>query len=289
VARRALGRGLEALIPDRGESAVEAASVLSATGEMRIPIRDISPNPYQPRGRFDPERMKEIVRSVRERGLVQPILVRVHGDKYQIVAGERRFRAAKEAGLDTVPAVIREVGDREMLEIALVENLQREDLNPVDEAEAYRVLSEQFGLTQSEIAEKVGKDRSTVANTVRLLQLPEEIRRHVSRGTLSMGHARPLLALESPEQQRALAGEILTRKLSVRDVERRVQQLVKGKGASGRSRDPDLVDLEERMQRWLGTKVRITGRGGRGRVTVEYSSVDDLTRIVDIFRLGPKL
>ncbi len=287
--RKALGRGLEALIPDRTGSSEEAATIPVAGGETSIRLKDITTNPYQPRGRFDPEAMKEMVQSVREMGLVQPILVRPQGDKYQIVAGERRFKAAKEVGLKYIPAVIREVDDREMLEIALIENLQREDLSAVDEAEAYRVLSEQFGMTQAEIAERVGKNRSTVANTMRLLRLPEKVRQSVSRGTLSMGHARALLGLDSLDHQVRLAQEIETRNLSVREVEKRVQNLVGEKRTSTRPRNPEIVDLEERMQRWLGTRVRISERKGRGRVVVEFYSNEDLDRIIDLLRSGPLL
>lgn len=269
------------MIPDRTETPVEAPGIPVTGGETKIPLKEIVSNPYQPRGRFDPERMKEIVHSVRQKGLVQPILVRPHGDKYQIVAGERRFRAATEVGLESIPAVIREVDEKEMLEIALVENVQREDLNPVDEAEAYRVLCERFGLTQAEIARRVGKDRSTVANTMRLLQLPDEVRRSVSRGTLSMGHARALLSLESREQQLALAREIEMRKLSVRDVERRVQGLAKRKRPPARPRRPELIEVEEKMQRWLGTKVRVSERAGRGHLAIEFYGEEDLDRIVE--------
>jgi ParB family chromosome partitioning protein len=290
MARKALGRGLEALIPDRVTTADEPSGLPMAGGETKIPLEDVTPNPYQPRGRFDPEGMKEIIQSVKEKGLVQPILVRPHGEKYQIVAGERRFRAAREAGLKAIPVVIREVEEQEMLEIALIENVQREDLNPVDEADAYRVLSEQFGMTQAQIADRVGKDRSTVANTMRLLRLPEEVRRRVSQGALSMGHARALLGLDSQERQVSLAREIETRKLSVREVEKRVHQLTSGKAAPvARRKKPEIADLEERMQRWLGTKVRISERAGRGRLTVEFYSADDLDRVIEVFRAGPKL
>jgi len=287
--RKALGRGLEALIPDRTTGSEEMPPLPAAGGESKVPLEDITANPHQPRGRFDPERMREMVQSVREMGLVQPILVRPQGDKYQIVAGERRFRAAKEAGLKSIPAVIREIDDREMLEIALIENLQREDLNPVDEAEAYRVLHERYEMTQAEIAERVGKNRSTVANAMRLLRLPEEVRRSVSRGTLSMGHARALLALDSRDQQINLAREIETRNLSVRAVEKRVHQRTGGKRASARPRRPEVLELEEKMQRWLGTRVRITERGGRGRLVVEFYNSGDLERIVDCFRSGSRL
>ncbi len=289
MSRKALGRGLEALIPDRSSDSGEVAAIPVAGGETRIRLEDITANPYQPRGRFDPERMKEIVQSVREMGLVQPILVRPQGDKYQIVAGERRFRAAKEAGLKSIPAVVREVDDREMLEIALIENLQREDLSPVDEAEAYRVLREKFEMTQAEIGERVGKDRSTVANTMRLLQLPEAVRQSVSRGTLSMGHARALLGLESAQQQLNLAQEIETRNLSVREVEKRVRHLAGGPRPSSRPRDPGIVNIEERIQRWLGTKTRIFERGGKGRIVVEFYNGEDLERIVEVFQSGHRL
>jgi len=288
MARKALGRGLDALIPDRSGSADYAPAMPIPGAVTKIPLKDITPNPYQPRGRLDPEQMREMIQSVRERGLVQPILVRVLGDQYQIVAGERRYRAAKEVGLESIPAVIREFTDQEMLEIALVENVQREDLNPVDEAEAYQILSERFNLTQREIAAKVGKDRSSVANTMRLLQLPESVRRSVSRGTLSMGHARALLGLESPGEQVALGQEAETRRLSVREVEGRVQRLRRGSRATTRSKKPETVELEERMQRWLGTKVRISGASGRGRLTIEYYTQDDLGRIIDILRSGPR-
>jgi ParB family chromosome partitioning protein len=289
MARKALGKGLEALIPDRAGRPDEAAHIPITGGETQISLADVVPNPYQPRGRVDPVLMKEMIQSVREMGLVQPILVRPQGDKYQVVAGERRLRAAREAGLKTIPAVIREVDERQMLEIALIENLQREDLNPVDEAEAYRVLAEKFGLTQAQIAERVGKDRSTVANTMRLLGLPDEVRRSVSRGTLSMGHARALLGLESARQQTALAQEIGIRSLSVREVEKRVRQLTARKPSTTRASKPEMVDLEERMQRWLATKVRISERSGSGRLSIEFYSRDDLDRILEVFRSGPKL
>jgi ParB family chromosome partitioning protein len=291
MSRKALGRGLEALISEQGDGGDRVSTLPVGGGEIKIRLDQVEANPYQPRGRFDPERMKEIVQSVRELGLVQPILVRPHGEKYQIVAGERRFRAAQEVGLRTIPAVIRDIGEREMLEMALIENLQREDLNPVDEAEAYRVLREKFGMTQTGIADRVGKDRSTVANTMRLLQLPEEVRRSVSRGTLSMGHARALLGLDSAVQMVNLAHEIETRSLSVRDVETRVRQLVAGGGKPRvrASRKPEIVDLEERLQRWLGTKVRIDEAQGKGRLAIEFYGMDDLDRILEIFRSGTRL
>ncbi len=280
---------MEALIPDRVGDTEDVSIIPVAGGEMKIRLDEVMPNPFQPRSWFAPEAMKEMVESIKEMGLVQPILVRPHEDKYQIVVGERRFRAAREAGLKMIPAVIREVDEREMLEIALVENVQREDLNPVDEAEAYRVLNEQFGMTQAQIADRVGKNRSTVANAMRLLGLPEEVRRSVSRGTLLMGHARALLTLKSASRQKSLAREIETRSLSVREVERRVRDPKSDKRRLDEARSPEIVDLEERMQRWLGTKVRIQEKSGRGRVSIEFYSQDDLGRVVEVFRSGPKL
>ena len=213
--RKALGKGLSALLPDPEPS---AAPVESAND---VPLDQLEPNPFQPRTVFEPKQLQELAASLRETGMVQPILVRRQGGRYQIIAGERRWRAAREAGLASVPVVVRDVPDDRLLELALVENIQRQELMPLEEAQAYQRLHDEFRLTQEEVARRVGKDRSTVANTLRLLRLPPKVRELLAAGRLDAGHARALLALDGADDQVALAAEIARRGLSVREVERR--------------------------------------------------------------------
>ncbi len=226
--RKALGRGLSALIP---EPEVPPAPGPAPAGEVAISALD--PNPFQPRGALDPGRLAELAASVRESGIVQPILVRRRGERFQIIAGERRFRAAQAAGLSTVPVTVRDVDDEHLLELALVENIQREELNPIEEAQAFHRLQDEFRLTQEEIARRVGRDRTTVANTLRLLRLPRELREMVATSRLDAGHARALLALDRAEDQVALGREAARKGLSVREVERRVALLRAPRGAGG--------------------------------------------------------
>jgi ParB family transcriptional regulator, chromosome partitioning protein len=266
----ALGRGLSALLPGRDEGVPR--------GTVReVEIDRLTAGRFQPRRDFPKESLSELAASVREQGIVQPIVVVARGDKFEIVAGERRWRAAREAGLLKVPVVLRERGsDRDLLEVALVENLQREDLNPLEAAAAYARLKDEFHLTQEEVARRVGKDRATVANAMRLLKLPGSVRERIVSGELSAGHARALLALASPDDQERVAQEILRRALSVRQTEKRIADLAAGKRKREPRRDPFTRDAEERLSRRLGTRVRIVRRRRGGRIEVHFSSEEEL-------------
>ncbi len=283
--RPALGRGLAALIP-------QAASVAPAgatAGILQIPIERVQPERQQPRQRFDGGRLDELAASIREKGILQPILVRRSGASYRIVAGERRWRAAQRAGLHEVPAIVKDLGDHDAFEAALIENLQREDLDPLEEAEAYRRLVDEHGLTQEQAAARVGKDRSTVANALRLLKLPEEIRKAVTEGTLDMGHARALLGVADEGRMLALGREAIEKKLSVREVER----LVRGSRAKGTSgadggASASLRHEEEALARALGTRVRIEARGERGAIVLPFSGQAEFARLVDLLQRKAK-
>jgi ParB family transcriptional regulator, chromosome partitioning protein len=277
--RPALGKGLSALIPD--PPAPRQAPV-------DADIDRLTPNDFQPRGSLDEARLQELAQSIRANGLIQPIVVRKAGDRFQIIAGERRWRAAKLAGLLRVPIVVRDVvpGEKSQLELALVENIQREDLNPIDEALAYKRLADQFELTQEQIAAAVGKDRATIANHLRLLRLPEEVRTEVASGRLSMGHARALLSLAGEAEQRQLARDVLARSLSVRETESIVKKIVERGAAPREAAEPAPVDVhtraaEDRLKVLLGTRVRIVRRGTRGRIEIDFTSEEELIRIYD--------
>lgn len=278
--RKALGRGLSALIPEPEQGAGPSAPA-------EVPISALEPNPYQPRGAMDPGRLAELAASIRESGIVQPILVRRRGDRFQIVAGERRFRAAEALGLPTVPVTVRDVADEHLLEVALVENIQREELNPIEEAQAFQRLQEEFSLTQEDVARRVGRDRTTVANTLRLLRLPRELRDMVATARLDAGHARAILALDRVEDQLALGREAARRGLSVREVERRVAQMRAPKAGGGRPRkDPNTRAAEERLRAALGTRVEIARRGKGGVLRVAFSSEAELNRLFDLLARG---
>ncbi len=251
-----------------------------------IPLDQIDNNPDQPRKRFDEEQLEELKESIQAHGLLEPIIVRPVDGRYEVVVGERRWRAAQMAGLAEIPAIVRSMSDREAMEIALVENLQREDLNPLEEAEAYRRLMEEFSLTQEEIAERVGKKRSTIANTLRLLELDPEIREDLASGKITGGHAKALLSIPGKAKRLRIARRIVEEGLSVRAVEELARE-EPGKEAAARKRprmervDPILRDVEERLQRVLGTKVRVVGKGRRGRIEIDYYSEDEMHRIVE--------
>jgi ParB family chromosome partitioning protein len=273
-----LGKGLGALIPQLQVGPDDPVS--------NIPIEELRPNPYQPRRDFAEEKLAELVKSVQEYGILQPLIVRQGLSGYEIVAGERRFRAAQRAGLAVVPAVVRDLSDRQVMEIALIENLQREDLNPIEVAEAYATLMREFSLTQEMLAERVGQSRSHVANVLRLLNLPAEVREYVSRGTLTMGHARALLSLDDPEQQKMLAEKIVQEDLSVRAVEQLVQRLLSIVSRETRKppkrEDPTLKHYEEILRANLGTAVKIHQGKKRGKIEIEYYSPEDLTRLLHL-------
>ncbi len=282
--RSALGKGLSALIPDTPEP---------QAGVTELDVDRLRPNDYQPRLRVDDARLEELAQSIRAHGVIQPIVVRRVGETYEIITGERRWRAAQHAGLRRVPVVVREVqaqNPHELLEMALIENIQREDLNAIEEAIAYRRLGEEFALTQDGIAKAVGKDRSTVANMVRLLKLPDEVQEEVAAGRLSMGHARALLALTDAAAQRTLARDIIARNLSVRETEGLVKKSVEPAPART-TREAPPVDVhtraaEDKLRLHLGTRVRIVRRGKKGRIEIEFVSEEELIRIYDALSGG---
>ncbi|MDR7386227.1 MAG: ParB/RepB/Spo0J family partition protein [Armatimonadota bacterium] len=278
---RGLGRGLAALIP--------GAEVLAREERIEyLPLDRVRPGKNQPRSSLPVEELEELAASVRVHGILQPIVVRPSGDGYEIVAGERRWRAAVLAGLATVPAVVRQVGELESLALALVENLQRQDLNPVERARAYRRLVQEFGLSQQEIARLVGRSQPAVANTLRLLSLPQEVLQAVEKGQLSEAHARLLLEVEDPGRRVELARLAVARRLTTRELGR----LVRPKSGPVRARragpsSPDLVALEEALSQRLGTRVRVRTGRGRGVVEIEFYSDDDLSRICELVLGGP--
>jgi ParB family chromosome partitioning protein len=280
--KKVLGRGLGALIPQRQEATAPAESH-ATQGLAEIPISQIQPNPFQPRKTFNEASIDELARSVREHGIVQPLVVTRSGDKYKLIAGERRFRAAQKAGLTTVPVLIKEMmAEGDALQIALIENIQREDLNPIEEAMAYHQLHDDFQLTQEEISRRVGKERSTVANFLRLLKLPDPVKKLLASGQLSMGHARALLAIESPKKQEQLADRVVRKNLNVRQTEMLASES-SPKTAEKKEKEKDVFtrDAEDKLQRTLRTKVEIDRRRRGGVIHIRYGSEDELIRVVD--------
>jgi ParB family chromosome partitioning protein len=280
--RPALGKGLSALIPDVPE-------VRTGSGPTEVDVDQISPNEQQPRHRFEDARLDELAQSIKANGVIQPIVVRKVDGGYRIIAGERRWRAAQRAGLTRVPVVIKEVAagsDAQLLEMALIENIQREDLNPIDQAAAYERLSTDFQMTQEEIAAAVGKDRSSVANHMRLLKLPEEVRAEVSTGRLSMGHARALIGITNEASQRHIAREVIARNLSVRETEAMVKRVGADGQAAGKSVAAPVTDVhtraaEDKLKMTLGTRVRINRKGKGGRIEIDFGSEDELQRLYE--------
>jgi ParB family chromosome partitioning protein len=275
--RPALGRGLSALIPDSPTPVASAAD-----RSLEIDTDLLRPNKYQPRTHMDDERIEELSRSVRANGIIQPIVVRRVDDGYEIIAGERRWRAAQRAGLLKVPVVVRDIPEERLLAVALIENIQRENLNPIEEAAAYRRLADEFSLTQEQIADAVGKDRSSIANYVRLLRLPQEVRASVASNALSMGHARALLALSDEAAQLRVARDVISRSLSVRDTE----ALVKKATAPEEKKPEKPADVhtraaEDKLKLALGTRVRIVRRGKGGKMEIEFVSEDELQRLYE--------
>jgi ParB family transcriptional regulator, chromosome partitioning protein len=274
--RPALGRGLSALIPDA--PAAPAASERA----LEVDIDLLRPNKFQPRTHMDDGRIDELSRSIRSNGVIQPIVVRKADTGYEIVAGERRWRASQRAGLLKVPIVVRDIPDDKLLAAALIENIQRENLNPIEEAHAYRRLADEFGLTQEQIAESVGKDRSSVANYVRLLRLPTEIRDHVGAGTLSMGHARALLGLPDDAAQLRIGRDVVAKALSVRETESLVKRTVAPPPEKpDEQKDVHTRAAEERLRFALGTRVRIIRKGKGGRVEIDFGDENELHRIYE--------
>lgn len=278
MSKKGLGRGLESLIPMEAIQDGERVEMLA--------IADIEPNRYQPRRDFDPEKLQELADSIRVHGVVQPIIVRPAEPGYELIAGERRWRAAQMAGLSEMPAVVRSLSDGEAMEIALIENIQRQDLNPIEEARAFQRLIAEFGLTQEEVSKRVARSRPQVTNTLRLLQLSPEIQDYVSRGTLTMGHARAMLSLNL-EQQTVLAARVIKEGLSVRQVEetvKRQQEAMENTPAVRRNTGSpgSFRRWENELKQRLSTQVRITHSGKKGRIEVEFTTQDDLERILEI-------
>ena len=269
VPRRGLGRGLGALL---------ASSPTEGEPMLEVSIDDIRPNSNQPRKVFEPAGLQELAASIRASGVLQPVIARKTAQGYELIAGERRWRAARQAGLERIPVIVREASDAESLELALVENLLREDLNPIEEAEAYQKLLAQFNWTQEELSQKIGKDRSSIANSLRLLRLPEPIQEDLKAGRLTMGHARALLALTLPSEQLRLRAEILAHTWSVRATEDSVNRR-RTVPAPRRRRSAELAALEEALQRALMTRVRIVGHDRRGTIEITYATAEELERI----------
>jgi ParB family chromosome partitioning protein len=287
--RRALGKGLDSLLPRVAPQSVPAiAAEEEASGSIEVPLTQIDRNPFQTRTYFDEKLLDELARSITANGVLQPILVRpIPQGRYQLIAGERRWKAAKLAGLRTIPALVRPVADEQALEITIVENLQRADLNPIEQAKAYERLSREFGMTQEQMAVRTGKERASVGNFLRLLRLPESVQEKVANGTLSFGHARTLVALDSHAQMESVANKIISLSLSVRQSETYVQGLIHPERTAVKTLklqpilDPNVVDAQQRLQQALGLKVTIEDRQGRGVVHIEYSGLGDFDILMD--------
>ncbi len=283
--RPALGKGLGALIPDIEKE--------DRRNFFSCGIEEIVPSGYQPRKGFNEGRLAELANSIKEKGIIEPLIVRKRDRGYELIVGERRWRAAQRAGIKEVPVIVRDVSTAEAMELALIENLQREDLNPLEEADAYKRLMEEFHYTQEELAKRIGKDRATVANAVRLLKLPQEIKAYLADESISSGHARTLLGLTSPEEQKMACAKVIKRGLSVRETERLVKRL----NAQRSKRDVDVKSpseeerhlgfLEEMLTKFLGTKVRIPKRGRTGKIEIEFYSEEGLERIVEMIMGHP--
>jgi ParB family chromosome partitioning protein len=273
--KTALGRGLDALITDKGQEIIQ------------IELNRVNPGKEQPRKVFRDEALKELAASIKQKGVLQPVLVNRKKDgSFSLIAGERRVRASKMAGLKRIPAIVKNINPEDTLEVSLIENIQREDLGPIETAQAFQRLLKQFGLTQEKLSEKVGKERATVANYLRLLKLPPEIRKLLNEGALSMGHARAILSADGRQGQLALAKKIVKNGLSVRGAEQLAKKLASGSKAKKRTalskRDPNIASLEEKLIKSLGTKVRIKHKGKRGQIEIEYYSLDELDRLLEV-------
>ena len=291
--RRALGRGLESLLPSRRTSSSTAPPGTGAEAlgsPLEIDVHLIDRNPFQTRTSFDPEKLSELAKSIAASGVVQPILVRaLHSGRYQLITGERRLLASKEAGKMTIPAVSREVSDEQAMEMTIVENLQRSDLNPIEQARAFARLHSDFQMTQEQIAIRTGKERASVANFLRLLKLPDSVQHQVESGKLSFGHARTLLSLSTPEEILSAAQKVMALSLSVRQTESYVQGLLhpvakptklQKLAAEQAEQDPNVREAQHRLQRSLGLKVRVEDRRGKGRVIIEYANLDDFDSLL---------
>ncbi|MFH1191721.1 MAG: ParB/RepB/Spo0J family partition protein [Candidatus Omnitrophota bacterium] len=280
--RRALGKGLGALIPEKVLDISQHKEEL-----IYVQSEQIKPNPFQPREDFDQQSIEELAQSIKEKGVIQPLLVRRKGDNYELIAGERRLRAANSMGLKEIPVIVREVSDQDSLELALIENIQREGLNPIEEAHAYQHLINKFQVTQEKISEVMGKARVSITNTLRLLKLPYEIQEELKKGRISFAHGRALLEITDANHQRRLAQDIIAKGLSVRELENLIKtsrpKSIKRNIGQGQ-REPLVAILEEQLQHALATKVRISKRKKRGNINIEFYSPEDLQRIVNVIK-----
>jgi ParB family transcriptional regulator, chromosome partitioning protein len=280
MANKALGKGLSALIPSRDAAFGEEAGRQEKI--VHIPLAQIKTNKYQPRVEFNEEKLNELVKSMKEKGIIQPILVRKAHDGYELIAGERRLRAAKHLQLANIPAIVREVNDLDSLEISLIENIQREELNPIEEANAFERLVTEFNFTQDKIAGALGKDRSTIANTIRLLALPKKIQEYISKNSITAGHAKALLSLPTDTEQYRVCNLIIKKALSVRETEKLVARRAHPTGKKELKKDSRIEDIANQLQHILGTRVRISHGKKRGSIQIEYYSLEDLNRILGI-------
>ncbi|MDP3790466.1 MAG: ParB/RepB/Spo0J family partition protein [Candidatus Omnitrophota bacterium] len=279
IEKRALGRGLGALIPPREVVFVDTEKQEKV---MNISLKDIKTNKYQPRVQFNEEKLNDLVKSIQEKGVIQPVLVRKSQDGYELIAGERRFRAAKRLNMENIPAIVKEVNDIDMLEIALIENIQREELNPIEEATAFERFVKEFNFTQDKIAQVLGKDKSTVSNIIRLLSLPKKIQDYVSKNSITAGHARALLTLPTENEQYRVCNLIINKGLSVREAEKLVSRRTSGAKKREVKKDAGLDDIANQLQHVLGTRVKICHGKKRGTIQIEYYSVEDLNRILGL-------
>ena len=296
IEKRALGRGLEALITP---TAVQTAGSVNPpqsqpaqqdqTQEhvLQIPVSEIKTNKYQPRLEFNAEKLNELISSIREKGVVQPILVRKISDGYELIAGERRLRAVRTIGMEKIPAILKHVADIDMLELALIENIQREELNPIEEASAFQKFITDFSFTQEKIAKVLGKERSTIANTIRLLGLPKKIQDFIAKNTITMGHAKAILSLPAEMDQLRVCNLIVKKGLSVRETESLVSRRSLGESKIEIKKDQNIAALEEQLQQFFGTRVKIMHGKKRGKIQIEYYSTEDLNRILDMLQKRP--
>ena len=279
--KKALGKGLSALIPQR-EVATESTTVNENEKILKLPTFAIKTNKYQPRLDFNQDKLNDLVNSIKEKGIVQPVLVRKTADGYELIAGERRLRAAKNLHLETIPAIVKDVTDIDMLELSLIENIQREGLNPIEEARAFQKFITDFQFTQEKIAQVLGKDRSTIANTLRLLGLPKKIQEYISQGAITTGHAKAILGLPTEMAQLKICESVIKNGLSVRETESLIARRNAGIKKVETKKDPNLIDIEGQLRKVLGTRVKIYHGKKRGRIQIDYYSVDDLNRVLNI-------
>ncbi|MCM8761134.1 MAG: ParB/RepB/Spo0J family partition protein [Candidatus Omnitrophica bacterium] len=282
--KRALGRGLEALLTPKAVETATAVSTNTQEQVLQIPLSQIKMNKYQPRIAFNREKLNELINSIKEKGVVQPVLVRKIPDGYELIAGERRLRAVKELGLDKIPAIVKNVSDIDMLEISLIENIQREELNPIEEAHAFQRFVTEFNYTQEDIAKVLSKDRSTIANTIRLLALPKKIQDFIASNTITAGHAKALLGLPSEMEQLRVCNLIIKKGLSVRETESIVSRRSFGERKSPPRKDQNISEIESSLQQLFGTRVRIIHGKKRGKIQIEYYSLEDMNRILDLLK-----